>query len=370
MLARRFLYFVAFVILLLLAVGIGWQLFQDRILRAAFVPSQPFTAPADAGAPDYTRAQAWLSRPGLSPDPSRWTPPGVQPAEAPAIAAFYIPPTTYLGNDRWNAPLDNGESNFRLRLFASSQASAFNGVAAVWAPRYRSAAIGAFLTREADAQRAIDFAYGDVARAFDAFLAAVPADQPILLAGHSQGSLHLLRLLRERVAGTPLAARIVAAYAVGWPISREADLPALGLPACETAPQANCILSWLSFAEPADPRQFRALYEGSVGLTGRSRAGTAPLCINPLTGTADGAASASANLGAIVPTAGLGGATIVRGKTGASCDASGYLLIGEDPGGYAPYVMPGNNFHVFDYALFWTNVRADAARRAASFLRR
>jgi hypothetical protein len=35
---------------------------------------------------------------------------------------------------------------------------------------------------------------------------------------------------------------------------------------------------------------------------------------------------------------------------------------------YAPsYVLPGNNYHVFDITLFWANVRADTLRRLATF---
>ena len=34
------------------------------------------------------------------------------------------------------------------------------------------------------------------------------------------------------------------------------------------------------------------------------------------------------------------------------------------------YVLPGNNYHVFDYALFWSNIRADAAARLAAFTQR
>jgi hypothetical protein len=30
-------------------------------------------------------------------------------------------------------------------------------------------------------------------------------------------------------------------------------------------------------------------------------------------------------------------------------------------------VLPGNNYHVFDYSLFWANVRADAERRLKAF---
>ncbi len=54
----------------------------------------------------------------------------------------------------------------------------------------------------------------------------------------------------------------------------------------------------------------------------------------------------------------------------ARCDASGFLLIGAAPKDYSGYVMPGGNFHVYDYALFWANIRADAEARTASFLKR
>ena len=45
------------------------------------------------------------------------------------------------------------------------------------------------------------------------------------------------------------------------------------------------------------------------------------------------------------------------------------MLIG-DPPALGGYVLPGNNYHVYDYSLFWANVRADAARRLATFGRK
>ena len=99
--------------------------------------------------------------------------------------------------------------------------------------------MGAFLTQKPQAKRAVDAAYADVAQAFDYFVQSIPQDAPIVLAGHSQGSLHLIRLIKEKVAGTPLASRIVAAYVIGWPVSTEVDLPAMGMPACAT-PARNC----------------------------------------------------------------------------------------------------------------------------------
>jgi hypothetical protein len=281
---------------------------------------------------------------------------------------FFIHPTSYLERSQWNAPVDDAESQQRARLFVRHQASPFNGIAAVWAPKYRQAAFGAFLTTKGDAQKALDFAYGDIDRAFTAFLEQAPKDQPIILAAHSQGSYHLERLLRERVAGTSIAQRVAAAYVIGWPISTTADLGDLGLPACEEAGQPGCILSWQTFGEPADPEMVTRVYDASTAPNGKPRAGSPMLCVNPLTGAMGGEADADANLGTLIPNADLSNGTLEPRLVPARCDVSGFLLIGENQPKLPPYVLPGNNYHVFDYALFWANIRADAEARLRSFL--
>jgi hypothetical protein len=243
----------------------------------------------------------------------------------------------------------------------------FNEIGEVWAPKYRQATFGAFLTTKAEAQKALDFAYRDVAAAFEAFLAAVPAERPIVLAGHSQGSLHLLRLLRERIAGRPEAKRVAAAYAIGWPVSVTADLPFLGLPACTKPDQSGCLLSWQSFGEPAETDMVTDVFDKSAGPTGVKRAGSAMLCSNPLTGTPRGQAPADANLGTLVPNAELTEGRLQVPGVPARCDGRGFLLIGAEVPDLGPYVLPGNNHHVYDYALFWMNMRRDAAARLAAF---
>jgi hypothetical protein len=368
--ARRFLYAIAVLFALVLIAGIGWALFQDRMLRAAFVPAVPFAPPTATPGPDYRLATSWFSRPDRIDDPSNWLPAGVAPAPDAdrRVPVFFVPPTSSLARDRWNAPIASDDAFQRGRLFVSSQASVFTGIGRVWAPRYRQATLGAFLTTERDARLALDFAYGDVAKAFDAFLAGIPADQPFILAGHSQGSLHLTRLLAERIAGKPLASRVIAAYPVGWPISVDADLPALGMPACTQPDQARCIVAFQSFAEPADPHQIVAIYDATRGLAGASRKGTPMLCVNPVLGrTGADAAPAAANMGSIVPDLALAGATFVTGRVPARCDARGLLLIGSGPQDFGRFILPGNNYHVFDYAMFWTNLRNDAARRVRAF---
>jgi hypothetical protein len=308
----------------------------------------------------------WIARPDKPGNPALWTPEGFVPAADPKAALFFLHPTSFLDRTRWNAPLDNQDANARAELFLRGQASAFNGVGAIWAPRYRQATFGAFLTGRKEAQQALDFAYRDVLAAFDQFLAEA-GDRPIILAGHSQGAYHLARLLADRVAGTPLAKRIVAAYVVGWPVSIAADLPKMGLPACSGPDEAGCILSWQSFGEPADTAMVTDTFDASTGFTGKPRDGTPLLCTNPITGKPGDAAPAEANLGALIPSKDLQSASLVKGAVPARCDGRGFLLIGANPPDLGPYVLPGNNYHVFDYSLFWANVRADAERRLAAF---
>lgn len=367
--ARKFLYAVAILIMLGVASMFAYRLYGIQLMRQFMVPAgeaadlQPFTPR------DYAKAEMWIARPDKPGNPALWTPAGESPAANPRAAMFFIHPTSFLDTKQWNAPLDNPDANARAELFLRGQASAFNASAAIWAPRYRQATFGAFLTSKAQAQHALDLAYRDVAAAFEEFLHEA-GDRPIILAGHSQGALHLARLLAERVAGTPIAKRVVAAYVVGWPVSLTADLPKMGLPACTGPDQAGCILSWQSFADPADPALIVDTFDATTGFTGKPRAGTKMLCTNPLTGKPNDSAPASANLGALIPDLNLQSAHLEAGRFPAHCAGRGILTIGAAPPDFGQYVLPGNNYHVFDYSLFWANVRADAARRLATFEKR
>ena len=362
MCARRFLGFIFVLTLLVVAGAFAIYQWGGNVLLKSATPQGHFEAAAAGSGADYADASTWIARPEAANDPSTWLPDGVSDSATGNAAVFYIHPTTYLERDRWNAPLQpGGQTEFRTRLFVQSQASAFNAAGQVWAPRYRQAAYGAFLLDSPDARAALNLAYADVAAAFEAFLKANP-EGPIILAGHSQGALHLERLLREKVAGKRVARRIIAAYVVGWPISTTADLPALGLPACSAAAQTGCILSWMSFGEPANPDLVLSSYEHSSGFLGKDRRRKDMLCVNPLTGAAGGAAPPQANPGTLVPNADLTTASLVTGQVGARCD-KGLLLVGGDIPALGPFVLPGNNYHVYDYALFWSAIRQDAERR-------
>jgi len=316
----------------------------------------------------YADPDMWFVHPARSDNPASWTPRDFAEDAGPmgSAAIFFVHPTSYLDRSHWNAPLDDDAANTRARQFIRGEASVFNAAGQIWAPRYRQATLGAFMTDDATAQRALDAAYRDVAAAFEQFVADNP-DGPIILAGHSQGSLHLTRLLKDKVAGTPLAERIVAAYVIGWPVSVAHDLPALGLPACDGPAATGCIVSWQSYAEPADASLVLDVYDATTGFDGQPRKASRMLCSNPLTGLPDSAAPAEANFGTVKPSEDFNDGTITPGAVSARCDDDrGLLLIG-DPPDLGGYVLPGNNYHVFDYPLFWANTRIDVKRRLAAF---
>ena len=86
----------------------------------------------------------------------------------------------------------------------------------------------------------------------------------------------------DAIPAAPTACRLSSK--AGWPVSVPADLPSLGLPACGRRDQSGCVVSWQSFAEPADPKLVTDVYDKSSGRTGIARAGSPMLCTNPLTG--------------------------------------------------------------------------------------
>lgn len=376
--AKKFLYFIAACIVILLVAGIIYKRFEAEITALALVPSAEFVEVEPLEDNAYESPTMWYSRPGIGVnDPARWQPAyandrGLLPTPAepagPQFAVFFVHPTSLIDRNRWNASLDepDAEAERIARVYLRGMASPFNAASEIWAPRYRQATFGAFLTDAPEGRLAIEAAYQDVREAWRYFLSSIGPDTPIVLAGHSQGALHLKRLLAEELRGSPAADRLAAAYIIGWPVAVQHDLPGMGFPACATADQAGCILSWSSFAEPADPSAVLKAYAQMPALDGELPGTTPMVCTNPLTGVFGATADASANLGTLVPEDSMEQGELVPGAVPARCDDRGLLMIG-DPPKMGSYVLPGNNYHVYDIPLFWANTKADVARRVTTW---
>jgi hypothetical protein len=363
----KFIAAIALLIALTAAAIVVMLTWSAELQTLAFVPRTSFLALPQLPAKAYESNALWLARPvgqdrlpamntsGLLPD--GWVDPPAVPSRA---AVFFVPTTTSFASRHWNDSLDRRDGRARDHLFLGLMASPFNR-SEIWAPLYRQAVIGAFLSSSPDVRAALDVAYDDVRKAFDVFLAAQPADRPIILAGHNQGAMLLLRLLRERAADRALAARTIAVYAIGWPVPQAEAREHLPIPACTGSNQAGCLMAWFSFAEPAQTAQLFAAMRNTQA-NGGALSRPPFVCTNPLTSAGVLDAPASANLGTLRPNAAMTGGTIIKGLVPARCTAQGLLNIGKplDMGGY---VLPGNNYSAYDIPLFWANLRVDVARR-------
>lgn len=239
-------------------------------------PAKPFAETTPPPAPDYARADAWLALPGRN-GLERSTPPGMTAIDEKTAPAdvFFIHPTMYLKNDVWNAPYDvAGAYNAPVLL---AQASAFNGCCRIYAPHYRQASLKGL----SDPQ-VVAFAYADVARAFRYYIDHYNQGRPFIMASHSQGTAHAVRLLQDEILKTPLKAQLVAAYTIG--AYTPANFGTAGLPICATPAQTGCVISWN--ASQAGRRGAELLTrDKDYWWQGANRkSGTlAAVCVNPLT---------------------------------------------------------------------------------------
>lgn len=362
-----------FALAAVIALGGGFLYFNKPAQYYVLLkPWTGFNADKAPPVPDYTSDNAWAALPERE-DKADVVPASAGLADNQATAevdVFFIHPTTYYGKAGWNARYD--EPGFPADRLENGvlryQASVFNGCCRIFAPRYRQATVYAFIGKDKDEHAALDLAYRDVVRAFDNFIAERNDGRPFILAGHSQGALHGSRLLQEKIAGTPLAERMIAAYLIGSALP--ADLGIAGLATCATPTDTRCTINWNSVNGKAPRRGWTQ--EGTTWISGSYRMleGAALACVNPLNWIANGTAEASENLGSL-SFAGSDKALPAPYKelTGARCDSDGLLVISpsEDAEGFVYGVRDGD-YHIYDYNLFYMNMRANLEDRVAAFL--
>lgn len=371
--AAIFLIIVTVLIILALVVGIWIRSDPAAALRIAFTPSVNFEDDVPEPRRDYQLDTSWAALPSKASH-AKGKPQGIMDiAVMPDADVFFIHPTTYLDRNHWNAPANYADANDRIaNRVLKAQASAFNAAGQIFAPHYRQATFGAFFDTQDNGQKAIDLAYTDILAAFDNFIANRSMGRPFILAGHSQGSLHLLHLLRDRISGTLFQKRMIAAYIVGWPVSIEADLGAFpDIAACEQAFDTGCIISYQTFGKGGEPLFPQQYMETTNGLTGAPRSGTQMLCTNPQNWQIDGEKTRADHLGAIQlpedPTAPLGAP--VPNLTGSECGTDGVLYATDPLGDYwQGYKMAGENYHVYDYHMFYMHIRENASLRSRNWL--
>jgi hypothetical protein len=148
---------------------------------------------------------------------------GTDRQEESEVDIFFVYPTSYtnkMKDGKWNADIDDIEINNETdENSIKYQASLFNQVGRIYAPRYRQAHISVYFTPNKDtALKALDVAYQDVKSAFDFYIHNYNQGRPFIIASHSQGSTHAIRLIKECIEGTSLEKQMIVAYLAGMPL--------------------------------------------------------------------------------------------------------------------------------------------------------
>ncbi len=304
--------------------------------------------------PDYGQSQNWAALPTTNDAADRTPGDTLRERQRSAAAdVFFVHPTIYRAtrknNRLWNANLADDKLNEAVDASTMlNQATVFNAAGKVYAPRYRQANLEVFYEAGASVKaQALDTAYTDVLAAFDYFLTHYNNGRPILLAAHSQGTLHAKRLLADRFDGQPLGDRLVAAYLVGMPI-RRAEFS--DIPVCTSPKQTGCFVSWRTYREDFKPGPDQDDPEVAV--------------VNPLTWTTDRTrAPATLNRGGVLYNFAGG---IMPELVWAEIRGAG--LYTNKPSFFGDLFFNSKNYHIADYNFFWMNVRENAGTRVKSFL--
>jgi hypothetical protein len=234
---------------------------------AALLLALPAGPAAGQDGPHYERDSAWLCLPGRADtcggplattalNANGYGSTGqVLPDKDAAIDCFYVYPTVSrdpgLNSDLAPGLEENATAAVQLARFAS--------VCRTFAPIYRQVTATALPRAFAGEDLRPNFAtaYSDVLAAWKEFLANRNNGRPFVLIGHSQGSIHLLKLLQEEIEGKPVAKKMLSAILLGWAVEvPEGKLVGGSLkstPLCSRVGQRGCVVTYMSFRASAPP---------------------------------------------------------------------------------------------------------------------
>mgnify|MGYP002335842532 CR=1 FL=1 len=302
--------------------------------------------------PNYADLRFWAAHP-LKQDPSDSIPKPLRNEKAErSVDVFFIHPTTLTAKNLqgivWNAPINDERINKKTdRTSILYQASVFNGSAKVYAPRYRQAHLYSFFSSDtAKANVAMEQAYQDVKAAFLYYLQHLNKNRPVIIASHSQGTLHAGRLLKEFFENKPLKEQLVCAYIVGLAGPKKFFT---ALTPCNDPNDTQCFVTWRTFREGYLP-DYVEREKGNSWV------------VNPLSWSlSDSAISRKENNGAVLlkfnkPYRYTNGARIVNGV----------LWINKPKFPFGLF-LKSKNYHAGDYNLFYYSLRENVSQRISSY---
>ena len=307
-------------------------------------------------APDYSRKDCWYQ----IPDPTK------------VVDTFYIYATNYIMSSLEKgapeyASLDNAEMLEGVKGEYVLHASAFADSTNVFMPYYRQAGMPVMKKawkETGNCEAAISgLPYSDIAAALDYYFENCNGGRPFIIAGHSQGSCMTKFVLKNYFKEHPeYYARMVAAYVIGYSITRQDLEEYPHLKFAEGADDVGVIVSWNIEGPGNKDKANIARVDGAIS-------------INPINWKLDDTyASAEENPGSRVPDPetniiqyeDIGADAQVDTERGVVICHADYPFIGE--GDEATIALFGpESFHNGDYTFYFNSIRQNVADRIEAY---
>lgn len=272
---------------------------------------------------------------------------------------FLICPTVDMGSEG-NLNMDVSDEELRASFTGAlnMERGIYEEVTVMYAPFYRQMTFHVYEKMIAEEGRHLEIAYSDVEDAFLYYINNLNDGRPFILAGFSQGAQLALMLLEEYFDDEALQDRLIAAYCIGWKVSKEDLEKYPHLKMAEGEDDTGVIISFNSEAENI---------EASIIVP----RGVRTLSINPLNWKTDSTyADRSLNKGACFTDYSGSVTSEIPYLTGAYIDPErGTLRVMDvNPSDYSSPLFPDEVYHLYDYQFFFRNLQENVTIRTASWI--
>ena len=291
---------------------------------------------------NYNDDYNWASLPTISKD----------------VDVFYVYPTVSR-NVTGSMDITNDEERDLVYGIIKSQASVFENYTNVFVPFYRQMSTKVQMSESGLATDTEEFKQGtaDVENAFEYYIQNLNDNRPFIIAGHSQGTMALIELIKNRFGDDEvLRNRLVAAYLIGYTVT-DSDLSESGLTATQNATDLGVVITYNT---------------QSVTSTGGPMLLAGAHCINPLNWSTDGIyVDSTENRGAVFFNDQTGEfEREVFNYCGAQIDTETGALTTTIPDAKYIDIGPYNEgvYHRYDYAFWYRNLQKNVDDRISAYL--
>ncbi len=293
---------------------------------------------------DYSKKQNWLSLPDSNKE----------------VDTFFLYPSSYVSPKDNIKPFADIQDEKMIRIANKCfdiQGSVFARDTNVYAPLYRQVDPKCGFKMLADGREDLvnEVLLRDAIDSFEYFLENYNKGKPFILAGHSQGTSLLMKLMSIYLGKhQELLEKMVASYMIGFSVTEEYLSNNPHLKFANGAKDTGVIISWNT--EKPNLKEKSPIIKGK------------PLVINPINWKRDSTyASKEENLGSLIKgkivKPGIADAKISKKKGVLECST-----VEPEQFKQAFDFFPVGSYHSMDYGFYYENIRENVKDRIVSFL--